>query len=519
MKRVITLILPLSLLMLSACSNDSNNDNAGTNPDLNTGTNAGEQLENNGPGNTNTSTGSLNDTNQAGNNANGGENNTTADAENVTGATNGNSANTEQGASGTSNEEQVNNENKITPIPPTDLKGVVYTDTEIELFWERSTDPTVVAYKVSRDGIEPIQIDALSYYDNTVNAATTYEYSVQSIDNNGNESEIVSVFLTTPEAAPTLNPANAQQVLAHVITAMNGSVFADQLNVVSTAGTIIAGDDAAENGFIETEGYVDDTQNGFFKQFDCEFNGTLSAWYSFNALPSASANFSECETGLFPEYTINGDFSTYRELSKYVYNTGISNDTTIDSLSVTQADGTTSVLSGYYSYFGGVGKSWVFRQTIAPVLDVDGTFTVDENGDVVYESEPMIFSSPAFEGQTRIAVNNIIIRHGTFAGPDSTAESNDFKHSLSAEFTIQSPGTGNKLVSVSTPIEFLRTEGDFFTEGQLLLSAADASSVLLDANTGDPATVQLTTNANGEEIAQTLAWPDAFAKMAELPSQ
>lgn len=59
------------------------------------------------------------------------------------------------------------------PDEPVGLKGVVYTDTEIELFWDRNTDTSVIEYTVKRDEQTLTTVDALSYYDNTVLPGTT----------------------------------------------------------------------------------------------------------------------------------------------------------------------------------------------------------------------------------------------------------------------------------------------------------------------------------------------------------
>jgi len=81
-------------------------------------------------------------------------------------------------------------ENTVTTEPakssePLDLTGVVYTDSEIEIFWERSTDARVVKYTVSRDAEVLTTIDALSYYDSTVEPGTTYEYTLQTVNSDG----------------------------------------------------------------------------------------------------------------------------------------------------------------------------------------------------------------------------------------------------------------------------------------------------------------------------------------------
>jgi len=62
----------------------------------------------------------------------------------------------------------------VAPDSPANIRGVVYTEIEIELFWDRSDDSTdVVAYQIWRDGVLLDTRDGLSFYQNELIPATT----------------------------------------------------------------------------------------------------------------------------------------------------------------------------------------------------------------------------------------------------------------------------------------------------------------------------------------------------------
>ena len=100
------------------------------------------------------------------------------------------------------------------------LQGIAYTDTEVELFWERATDAdgTVVGYSVSRDGVElEASIDGLSFYDSTITPGMSYQYTVAAIDNDGNTGMGVNLTLTTPDEYRAINADNYQAIVRQVL--------------------------------------------------------------------------------------------------------------------------------------------------------------------------------------------------------------------------------------------------------------------------------------------------------------
>lgn len=87
------------------------------------------------------------------------------------------------------------------PSTPMNLSASVYSGTAIELFWDRSTDDTVVsAYDVYQNGVMYRTVDGNSFYDDQLMPGTTYEYSVVAIDNMANESDRSETLSVTTNA-------------------------------------------------------------------------------------------------------------------------------------------------------------------------------------------------------------------------------------------------------------------------------------------------------------------------------
>ncbi len=387
------------------------------------------------------------------------------------------------------------------PADPLGFKGVVYTDTELELFWEQSTDPSVISYHISRDGTNVTTIDALSYYDNTVEPGTTYEFTLQSVNADGVRSAPVSLFLTTPEKMPTINATNAESILDHVITATNSILFGKEIARAEAMAMNIS-----EYDFSLVASEPDDF---FTSKYDCDINGQITSTNNGNALPSYDIYLDNCASIQFDEETVNGEVDYFRLLSKYVYNSGIYTDIIYESLTSTKQADVRRELSGMYGSFDGPGAHWVFTQYDEPLVDDQNQFVLDENGEVKNTEKPFIYTSAAFEGQTRLQIEKIIRYRGIFASADSTELSNDWRHRLTAEFSIQSPATGNKTINVTTPVEFFSDqEGKCFATGQMKLSADDGSELILNAQTDSNDTLSITVIADGIRTENILPWSE-----------
>lgn len=79
---------------------------------------------------------------------------------------------------------------------PTGLRASVYSKKSAELFWDR-TNTFGLTYEIARDGQVLKTTDGVSYYDNQLNAGTSYDYQVIAINLQGERSAPGLVSLST----------------------------------------------------------------------------------------------------------------------------------------------------------------------------------------------------------------------------------------------------------------------------------------------------------------------------------
>lgn len=85
------------------------------------------------------------------------------------------------------------------PSVPDGLATTTFSDTEINLIWNPSTDDVgVQGYRVSRDGVVVGTVSLPAFSDTGLSASTAYSYTVSSFDAKGNESaQSAAVSATT----------------------------------------------------------------------------------------------------------------------------------------------------------------------------------------------------------------------------------------------------------------------------------------------------------------------------------
>ena len=73
------------------------------------------------------------------------------------------------------------------PTPISGLNGIAYSSSSLEIFWDRATssDSIVTAYEIYRDGRLIDTLDALSFFDDSLDDETSYDYEVRAVDANG----------------------------------------------------------------------------------------------------------------------------------------------------------------------------------------------------------------------------------------------------------------------------------------------------------------------------------------------
>lgn len=115
------------------------------------------------------------------------------------------------------------------PSTPPNLRGVVYSSSQAEIFWDVSTDDNyVIGYDIYRNGTRiRQQLDGRSFFEPSLDAVTFYDYQVIAVDDEGNESAPAAVQITTQGDAPA-NPFNGTVAAAQAPTV-------DESNQVSWA--------------------------------------------------------------------------------------------------------------------------------------------------------------------------------------------------------------------------------------------------------------------------------------------
>lgn len=85
------------------------------------------------------------------------------------------------------------------PAAVSGLNGIAYSASSIEIFWDRATssNSTVTAYEIYRNGHLINTLDALSYFDDSLEADTSYEYEVKAVDANGVRGPSAMVNIST----------------------------------------------------------------------------------------------------------------------------------------------------------------------------------------------------------------------------------------------------------------------------------------------------------------------------------
>lgn len=91
------------------------------------------------------------------------------------------------------------------PIEPAGVTSIQYSGYDLELFWSRGSDEdgVVIGYDIFRDDEQITdRLDALSFYDGSVQPETDYTYDIYSVDNDGLRSRAATVAITTPADEP-----------------------------------------------------------------------------------------------------------------------------------------------------------------------------------------------------------------------------------------------------------------------------------------------------------------------------
>jgi len=143
---------------------------------------------------------------------------------------------------------------------PDEVTGIVYSRTAAEIFWPRVSGQ-VVAYAVTRNGVELGVFDALSYFDDTLVPNNRYVFSVASVEVDGTRSGAVSTEIIVGDVGdlePTGDlsaPANVSQT---IYSATATEFFWDRVNTSRLVYEIRLNGEPVNGGISKgTSSYID----------------------------------------------------------------------------------------------------------------------------------------------------------------------------------------------------------------------------------------------------------------------
>ncbi|MFK7889791.1 MAG: PQQ-dependent sugar dehydrogenase [Granulosicoccus sp.] len=135
------------------------------------------------------------------------------------------------------------------PATPANFRHLVYSDSSAEIFWDRSTDNGLVqGYEILRNDETLGVFDSLSLFQNQLDPAVTYLYTITAIDNEGNRSSSDTIVVKTVGSGSTppanTGPSTPGNLRRQVYSTTTAEVFWDR----STHDGLIQGYEVVRNG-------------------------------------------------------------------------------------------------------------------------------------------------------------------------------------------------------------------------------------------------------------------------------
>ena len=369
-------------------------------------------------------------------------------------------------------------ENVYLDASPVNLTGVAYTDSEAEIFWEAATTGVaVVGYEIIRNGTTiAASLDALSFYDNTVEAGVSYDYQVVALDATGRMSEAASISIHTPAAYNTVNANNYLDLTRYLFSIAHVSFTNASEEFVSSFRT----DELYLTSAFSLNGsQFDEEASRVFTFYSCEQAGLFTHSPSGSALGGESGQFDDCEFG---NTHANGRYNVSNSISKFVLNPGFTTEVSYDLFVSNPAASPATELVGVSSNF-------------------EGEYMQVQSWDIER------FMSPSFNGMTLITEFSHRMSRGAELQADG--ETAPYQSSLEVDFNIQSPDTGNKPISYTTTETLRKNAPDGkYESGSIFALATDGSWISIDFNTGNPNTADVTVNSGALSFTESLLVSD-----------
>ncbi len=281
------------------------------------------------------------------------------------------------------------------------------------------------------------------------------------------------------QSGADINSSNYKVLLEYVFTVANSGLFDPLQETVDT----IYGDDVY--GVPEDLDFLTQISSSYDPlasvtryEYACRDGGIYRFVDPGSVYGGGSGEFEACR---FDDVELNGSYGRSNTLVKYVYSTGWSSSTSYDALTSTSvSDGTGNTIDGFVNRF-------------------DGNNENDEQWSVTR------YTRLATAGETIVTDAKISLYVGD--EPENPDYNDSWKRTFSSSFTVQSPQTGNKPLTITTEELFVSTvQTDTYASGILQVQAADGSEILVVADNGDPSTFQADITSDGTVTSFTISW-------------
>jgi len=285
----------------------------------------------------------------------------------------------------TTDEETVVELESEPPTSPGEVLSIEYSGYDVELFWTRSTDDGwVMGYDIYRNGVlmSPM-LDALSFYDDTVQPDTEYTYEVIAVDDHGINSEPVSLALTTPaERSSDALPSNFAVLRGGDSASWEIGDGLGTSNGMPSGGSCIY-DNGAGSGVGITDAWITDQGDAFDLASLMWVNGEQLGGYLRSATESTSNYATFPIAGLVASTEFHA-VSTQPVIRHY---TSFSNGTS-DEI---------SVIVNFVSNFGSDGSTSVVGSSNGDLeFDADDRWVISDDYDMGDPTNTTVFFGPDF---------------------------------------------------------------------------------------------------------------------------
>jgi len=402
---------------------------------------------------------------------------------------------------------------------PTALSGVSLSDSAISLAWHSPSSSEPVSFTIHRDGVLIGTTSENQFIDSGLQSNLSYEYRITATDNRGNQSEAVTLVVTTNQSVQAINVVNAEALLLNAIEASTGSFFSDltRFGFIGTFG-ILASSVASLSGYTElSTTHLDNNQ--IKKVFGCDIGGELHVTYTTNRSADIRSEFRDCAGSSFNGLVLNGLLEYSSDVVQSERDGEVRHKLRVIALNATQGQ-QRRYLHGDVEYTAGADTQWRLRAR-QPAQKNDANQPVTDtslNPLSTSEPEPFVYELQSPDKHIRLEIINLNRTVSQKSQQNGTTDTAIRPSTLNVEMVMQTNQLDIGTVRVSTPQAFSNLSPEScFTKGIMLITASDNSQVSLTASSNNRGSFTINvTNEIGITSYQK-QWDDAFSTLHQFP--